>query len=83
MTVRTARTIIEVSGGIVHMPMTVRKAEQLLNSIGFFEVKGGKGSHRKFEKAGERPITLPSHGKELSRVVESSIKKALKKAEEE
>jgi len=83
LTIRIGRTIIKVSGGIVHMPMTVRKAEKLLNSIGFFEVKGGKGSHRKFEKAGERPITLPTHGKELSRIVESSVKKALKKAEGE
>lgn len=83
LTIRTGRVMIRMSGGIVHMPMTVRKAEKLLNSIGFFEVKGGKGSHRKFEKAGERPITLPVHSKELSRVVESSVKKALKKAEGE
>ena len=33
------------------MPMTVREAVQLLITAGFVEVKGGKGSHRKFEKA--------------------------------
>ncbi|WP_071131553.1 type II toxin-antitoxin system HicA family toxin [Enterococcus timonensis] len=62
------------------MPMTVREAERLLISIGFIEVKGGKGSHRKFEKAGERPITLTSHNKELSKVVEKTVKAALGKA---
>lgn len=63
------------------MPMTIREAERMLKESGFQEVKGGgKGSHRKFEKSGERPITLPSHGKELSRIVESSIKKASLKA---
>lgn len=58
------------------MPMTIREAERILKESGSQEVKGsGKGSHRKFEKSGERPITLPSHGKELSRIVESSINK--------
>ena len=36
------------------MPMTVREAVQLLITAGFVEVKGGKGSHRKFEKAEPR-----------------------------
>lgn len=65
------------------MPMTIKEAEKILKFMGFSEVKGGKGSHRKFEKAGERPFILHSHKKELSRIVESSLKKALKKFEEE
>ncbi|WP_143353804.1 type II toxin-antitoxin system HicA family toxin [Candidatus Enterococcus testudinis] len=30
--------------------MTIREAEKLLKEAGFVEVKGGKGSHRKFTK---------------------------------
>lgn len=63
------------------MPMTIKEAEQLLKSVGFMEVKGGKGSHRKFEKAGERPVTLTSHSKELSRVVENTVRKAYEKGQ--
>ncbi|WEG74398.1 type II toxin-antitoxin system HicA family toxin [Vagococcus intermedius] len=60
------------------MPMTIKEAEQLLKDSGFIEVKGGKGSHRKFIKAGcTRPMILTSHGKELSRVVEQSVLKAV------
>lgn len=59
------------------MPMTVREAIQLLITAGFVEVKGGKGSHRKFEKANVRPVILPSHGKELSRIVEKTVRKAV------
>lgn len=65
------------------MPMTIKEAETILRLIGFQEVPGGKGSHRKFEKAGERPFILLNHKKELSRIVESTLKKALKKFEEE
>lgn len=59
------------------MPMTIKEAEQLLKSVGFME----KGSHRKFEKAGERPVTLTSHSKELSRVVENTVRKAYEKGQ--
>ena len=49
------------------MPMTIREAEKLLKEAGFEEVKGGKGSHRKFIKANyPRPVILTSHSKELS-----------------
>ncbi len=65
------------------MPMTVREAEKILQAMGFAEVKGGKGSHRKFEKAAERPFILPNHKKEISKTVEASLKKVLKKFEEE
>lgn len=60
------------------MPMTVREAEKLLRKAGFVEVKGGKGSHRKFVKANfPRPVILPSHSKELHRRVEDSVRKAV------
>lgn len=68
---------------IALMPMTIKEAERMLKFMGFIEVKGGKGSHRKFEKAGERPFILPNHQKELSKIVESTLNKALKKFEEE
>ncbi|SJZ46599.1 HicA toxin of toxin-antitoxin [Pilibacter termitis] len=59
------------------MPMTVREAEKILKSLGFVEIKGGgKGSHRKFAKAGVRPITLTSHNKEVSLAVEKTVRKA-------
>lgn len=49
------------------MPMTIREAEKLLKDAGFVEVKGGKGSHRKFTKKDHpRPVILTSHSKELS-----------------
>ncbi|EPH95723.1 toxin-antitoxin system, toxin component, HicA domain protein [Enterococcus faecalis 13-SD-W-01] len=48
------------------MPMTIREAEKLLKEAGFVEVKGGKGSHRKFTKDNfPRPVILTSHSKEL------------------
>jgi predicted RNA binding protein YcfA (HicA-like mRNA interferase family) len=60
------------------MPMTIKEAEKLLKEAGYKEVKGGKGSHRKYVKEGAlRPFILPSHGKELSRIVEKSIKETL------
>lgn len=61
------------------MPMTTREAERLLLEAGFREVKGGgKGSHRKFTKAGyPRPVNLTAHGKELSRQVEDSVRQAV------
>ncbi|MGG5332566.1 hypothetical protein IGI46_003733 [Enterococcus sp. AZ163] len=59
------------------MPMTIKEAEKLLRRAGFIEVKGGKGSHRKFVRKGyPRPVILTKHGKELSRVVEASVLKA-------
>ncbi|WP_429974038.1 type II toxin-antitoxin system HicA family toxin [Enterococcus sp. AZ163] len=57
--------------------MTIKEAEKLLRRAGFIEVKGGKGSHRKFVRKGyPRPVILTKHGKELSRVVEASVLKA-------
>ena len=65
------------------MPMTIKEAEKLLRKAGFIEVKGGKGSHRKFVRRGyPRPVILTKHGKELSRIVEASIRKAINKVED-
>ncbi|MGG5311169.1 hypothetical protein IGJ83_003330 [Enterococcus pernyi] len=62
------------------MPMTIREAEKLLKDAGFVEVKGGKGSHRKFIKKNfPRLVILTSHSKELSRRVEDSVRKAVGK----
>jgi predicted RNA binding protein YcfA (HicA-like mRNA interferase family) len=63
------------------MPMTVREAERLLLEAGFREVKGkGKGSHRKFTKLSyPRPVNLTSHGKEISKQVEKSVRQAVGK----
>ncbi|MGG5305331.1 hypothetical protein IGK16_003002 [Enterococcus pernyi] len=44
------------------MPMTIREAEKLLKDAGFVEVKGGKGSHRKFIKKNfPRPVIQKSY----------------------
>lgn len=43
------------------MPMTQKEMVKLLTAHGWTKTKGGKGSHVKLEKAGERPITIP-HG---------------------
>ena len=60
------------------MPMTIKEAEILLRRAGFIEVRGGKGSHRKFVRRGyPRPVILTAHGKELSRIVEASVRKAV------
>ena len=63
------------------MPMTTREAERLLLEAGFREEKGaGKGSHRKFVKAGyPRPVILTAHSKEISQRVEDSVRKAVEK----
>lgn len=77
LTGRTGRIRIWVTGGGLFMPMTVREAVRLLLDAGFVEVNGGKGSHRKFEKAGCRPVIITSHSKEISRVVERTVRKAV------
>lgn len=43
------------------MPMTQKEMVKLLTAHGWTKTKGGKGSHVKLEKVGERPITIP-HG---------------------
>ncbi|HEL2071957.1 TPA: type II toxin-antitoxin system HicA family toxin [Streptococcus suis] len=55
------------------MPMTQKEMVKLLTAHGWTKTKGGKGSHVKLEKAGERPITIP-HG-EINKYTERGIKK--------
>lgn len=65
--------IIKVSGGKSAMPMTQKEMVKLLTANGWIKTKGGKGSHIKLEKVGERPITVP-HG-ELNKYTERGIRK--------
>lgn len=55
------------------MPMTQKKMVALLSSHGWEKVKGGKGSHIKMDKSGERPITIPKG--ELNKYTERAILK--------
>ena len=48
--------------------MTQKEMVKLLTAHGWIKTKGGKGSHIKMEKQGERPITIP-HG-ELNKYTE-------------
>ena len=59
----------------------VKEIRKALAAAGFVEVKGGKGSHEKWDKPGFRPVTLPAgHGKETSPGVARSIAKAIAEA---
>ncbi|HEM6219516.1 TPA: type II toxin-antitoxin system HicA family toxin [Streptococcus suis] len=53
------------------MPMTQTEMLKLLTAEGWKQVKGGKGSHVKMDKSGQRPITIP-HG-ELNKYTERAI----------
>ena len=55
------------------MPMTQNEMVKLLTAYGWTKTKGGKVSHVKMEKQGERPIIIP-HG-ELNKFTEKGIKK--------
>ncbi len=55
------------------MPMTQREMVKLLASHGWVKVIGGKDSHVKMEKPGNRAIIIP-HG-ELNKFTERGIKK--------
>ncbi len=46
---------------------------KLLSANGWTKTKGGKGSHIKLEKKGQRPIIVP-HG-EINKYTERTIKK--------
>lgn len=73
LTIRAIRVIIILSGGKSAMPMTQKEMVKLLSANGWIKTKGGKGSHIKMEKQGERPITVP-HG-ELNKYTERGIRK--------
>lgn len=55
------------------MPMTQKEMVKLLSSHGWKKVKGGKGSHVKMDKSGNRPIIVP-HG-EIKKYTEGAILK--------
>lgn len=55
------------------MPMTQKQMVKLLKANGWVKTDGGKGSHIKMSKPGNRPITVP-HG-ELNKYTERAIKK--------
>lgn len=55
------------------MPMTQKEMVKLLTAHGWIKTRGGKGSHIKIEKQGERPITI-LHG-ELNKYTERGIRK--------
>lgn len=55
------------------MPMTQKQMVKLLKTHGWLQTSGGKGSHIKTTKPGNRPITIP-HG-ELNKFTERGIKK--------
>ena len=55
------------------MLMTQNELVKPLIAHGWSKTKGGKGSHVKMEKQGERPIIIP-HG-ELNKFTEKGIKK--------
>nr|WP_180379280.1 type II toxin-antitoxin system HicA family toxin [Streptococcus pneumoniae] len=54
--------------------MTQKEMVKLLTAHGWIKTRGGKGSHIKIEKQGERPITI-LHG-ELNKYTERGIGKA-------
>lgn len=58
------------------MPMTSKEMINLLLKNGFIQVKGGKGSHKKFvnPSTGKR-TQVPDHGKELGKGMEQTILK--------
>lgn len=52
---------IKLPGDILHMPMTQREMIKLLKAHGWTKTIGGKSSHVKMSKPGNRPIIIP-HG---------------------
>nr|WP_243343221.1 type II toxin-antitoxin system HicA family toxin [Anaerococcus sp. AGMB09787] len=58
------------------MPMSSKEMIKLLKNNGFVEIKGGKGSHRKFKnfKTG-KATEVPFHSKDLKKGTEQKILK--------
>ena len=54
------------------MPMTQNEMVKLLITHGWLKTKGGKGSHVKMDKQGDRPIILPQG--ELNKFREKAIR---------
>lgn len=58
------------------MPMNSKEMVKLLKRNGFTEIKGGKGSHRRFKNFETGKVTeVPFHSKELGKGLEREILK--------
>ncbi len=58
------------------MPMTSKEMIRFLKKNGFTEVKGGKGSHRRFKNLKTGKATeVPFHNKDLGKGLEKRILK--------
>lgn len=61
---------------VVRMPMNSKEMVRFLLKNGFIEIKGGKGSHRRFKNLLTGKVTeVPCHSGELSKVLEKAILK--------
>ncbi len=58
------------------MPMTSKEMIRLLKRNGFVEIKGGKGSHRRFKNLETGKVTeVPFHTGDLGKGLEKAILK--------
>lgn len=58
------------------MPMTSKEMIKFLLKNGFIQIKGGKGSHKRFFNPSTGKITqVPDHSKELKKGMEQAILK--------
>lgn len=58
------------------MPMTSKEMIRFLKRNGFTQIKGGKGSHKKFiNQSTGRRTQVPDHGQELGKGMEQTILK--------
>lgn len=59
---------------VVRMPMNSREMIRFLKRNGFTEIKGGKGSHRRFKNFDTGKVTeVPCHSGELNKNLERAI----------
>lgn len=58
------------------MPMNSKEMIKFLMKNGFVQIKGGKGSHRRFKNFTTGKVTeVPYHSKELGKYLERAILK--------
>ena len=59
---------------VVRMPMNSKEMIRFLKRNGFIEIKGGKGSHRRFKNFDTGKVTeVPCHSGELNKNLERAI----------
>ena len=59
---------------VVRMPMNSKEMIRFLKRNGFTEIKGGKGSHRRFKNFDTGKVTeVPCHSGELNKNLERAI----------